>query len=141
MQEASPNIYRTRVRSHQTDLNSAMYHGAYLDVFDDARIETFRRLDYDYTRSRAEGWSPVVRRIECDYFRAAYMDDLIQVVVYVPKLTRATMELRYECHRGEDLLAVAHVTFAFVNSERRVIRLPADLRSLVEGSECLRPPD
>src|SRR5450759_1200588 len=94
------NVYRTRVRSHQTDLNAAMYHGAYFDVFDDARIETFRRLGYTYEHALEGGWSPVIRRVDCEYYAPAHMDDEIEITVTVPRLTPAKMTIRYDCRRA-----------------------------------------
>lgn len=139
--DTSPiNVYETRVRSHQTDLNAAMYHGAYFDVFDDARIETFRRLGYDYARAVAGGWSPVISRAECRYYAPARMDDPLAITVSVPKMGPATMTIRYECRRHDDLLAVGQVVFAFLDGSGKPIRLPADLRQIVAGTGAFSTP-
>ena len=62
MDDSPLNVHEFRVRTHQTDLNAAMYHGAYFDIFDDARIETFRRM----ARSiQCREGSMVVARTEC----------------------------------------------------------------------------
>jgi acyl-CoA thioester hydrolase len=122
------NVYCTRVRAHQTDLNGAMYHGAFLDVFDDARIETFRRLGYDYRRMTATTFRPVIRRIECDYRAPAFMDDPLQITVLVERLTAATMTIRYEGRREGDMIAIGHATFAFIDREGKPGRIPDDLR-------------
>lgn len=132
------NVYRTRVRAHQTDLNAAMYHGAYLDVFDDARIETFRRLGYDYARAVAGGWSPVIRRVECEYLAAARMDDPLEVTVTVPKVTVATMTIRYDCRKDDRLIASARVVFAFLDGRGKPLRVPADLRAVIGEHEEFR---
>ena len=128
----APNIYVTRVRVHQTDLNGTMYHGAYLDIFDDARIETFRRLGYTYARMISNAWGAIIRRVDCEYFVPAMMDDLLSVTVRVPALTRATMTFRYECRREEETLALGHAVFAFLSDRGRAIRVPPDLRQVVE---------
>jgi acyl-CoA thioester hydrolase len=133
------NVYRTYVRSHQTDLNRAMYHGAYFDVFDDARIDVFRRLGYTYERSLSEGWFPVIRRVECEYFAPARMDDPIEITVLVPALSKATMTIRYEARRDAALLAVGHVVFAFLDAAGRPVRLPARLGQLARETVILGP--
>ena len=138
-QTAPVNLYSTHVRSHQTDLNRAMYHGAYFDVFDDARIDVFRRLGYTYERSVSEGWFPVIRRVACEYFAPARMDDAITVSVLVPALSKATMTVRYECRREDTLLAVGHVVFAFLDASGRPVRLPAALRAMVLETAALGP--
>ena len=133
LDEGSPvNVYHARVRSHQTDLNAAMYHGAYLDVFDDARIETFRRLGYTYERMLRGKWGVFIRTVHCDFHAPAFMDDEIAVTVYIPRLTTATMTARYECRRGNELLVTGENTYVFVDSNRKPLRVPADLREVIQ---------
>jgi acyl-CoA thioester hydrolase len=139
MSELPLNVYETRVRSHQTDLNGAMYHGAYFDVFDEARIDTFRRLDYTYQRALAANWSLVIRRVQCEYLRPARMDELIRVTVLVPALTPATMTARYECRRESELLAVGEVVYVFLDARGRPIRVPRDLRTLIDSVNEFHP--
>src|SRR5579859_7945327 len=107
-----------------------MYHGAYFDVFDDARIDVFRRLGYTYERSVSEGWFPVIRRVQCEYRAPARMDEAISITVLVPELSKATMAIRYECRREEAVLAVGQVVFAFLDAGGRPVRLPPALRAL-----------
>ncbi len=128
----APNVYYARVRSHQTDLNAAMYHGAYLDLFDDARIETFRRIGYTYERMLAGNWGVFIRTVHCDFHAPAFMDDWISVTVSIPRLTTATMTARYECRRGEELLVAGENTYVFVDDSRKPLRVPRDLRALIE---------
>ena len=137
MTEQAPNVYQTRVRAHQTDLNGAMYHGAYLDVFDDARIETFRRLGYTYERLLRDGCAAVIRRVECEFYSPARMDDLLSIHVHVEKVSAATMSLRYEGRRDRQLLALARAVFAFLDLEGRPTRVPAELRRVVIEHEAL----
>ena len=134
------NVYPTRVRAHQTDLNGAMYHGAYFDIFDDARIETFRHLGYDFARMQTTGRRPVIHRVECQYYAPALMDELVMVTVTIERLTPATLRLRYACRRGEQLLALGHANFAFVDAGGKPGRVPCDLRQLIESTPALHAP-
>lgn len=108
-----------------------MYHGAYFDIFDDARIETFRRLHYDYARMQSTGLRPVLRRVEADFHAPAFMDDLLTVVVQVVSLSAASMTLRYLCRREETRIATGHAQFVFVDDRGRPSRVPEDLRQVV----------
>lgn len=139
MEDQPANVYRTRVRSYQTDLNGAMYHGAYLDIFDDARIETFRRLDYTYERFAAAGWNLIIRHVDLDFLRPARMDDQIAITVLVERLTPATMTARYECRRDVEVLSVGHVVYAFLDMLGKPVRVPADLRQLIAAKPFLNP--
>jgi acyl-CoA thioester hydrolase len=131
------NRYTFRVRAHQTDLNGAMYHAAYFDIFDDARIETFRRLDYDYARMQATGLRPVIRRVDAEYHSPAFMDDLLTVDLHVIELTAASMTILYSCRKGETAVATGHAQFVFVDDRGRPMRVPGDLRDVVRATSEL----
>lgn len=131
------NLHRTRVRSHQTDLNGAMYHARFFDIFDDARIETFRRLGYTYEQFKAEGWVLVIRRVECDFRMPALMDDVLTVTIQVERFTRATMVARFECRRDGDLVASGRTTYAFLDMSGRPRAVPERVRALAESAPGL----
>jgi acyl-CoA thioester hydrolase len=131
------NRYTVRVRAHQTDLNGAMYHGAYFDIFDDARIETFRRLNYDYARMQATGLRPVIRRVDAEYHAPAMMDDVLTVEVSVLAITAASMTILYSCRRGDSPIATGHAQFVFVDERGRPVRVPQDLRDVVRSEPAL----
>lgn len=130
--ELPVNWVRMRVRTNQTDLNGAMYHGAYFDCFEAARVEVFRRLGYTYGRTLAEGFVPVVRHAACEYYHPASMDEEIEVRVYVAAMTAATLTIRYPTYLAAELIAMGDVRFVFLNRQGRPIRVPASLRECVE---------
>jgi acyl-CoA thioester hydrolase len=138
MTDERPPPYQARVRAHQTDLNGAMHHAAFLDLFDDARIETYRLFGYDYEWMQTTGLRPVIRRIDCEYFTPAFMDDLLTVSVSVPQITRATMTIRYQCRRDDELLAIGHAVFVFVDERGKPARVPQEMVPLAHGP--LAPP-
>jgi YbgC/YbaW family acyl-CoA thioester hydrolase len=131
-QPRTTNLYETRVRSHQTDLNGSMYHAAFFDIFDDARIDVFRSLGYSYDRAVEAGWRLIVRRVECEYYRPAQLDDELQITVEVEGIRPALLECRFECRHGGQLVARGHVAYAFLNERGRATRTPPDLRELIE---------
>lgn len=134
-----PAPYRSRVRAHQTDLNGAMHHAAYLDLFDDARIETYRHYGYDFDWMQSTGLRPVIRKIDCEYFTPAYMDDLLTVGVTVSGITRVTMTIRYECRRDDELLAIGHAMFVFVDERGKPARVPQEMVPLARGPLAAPP--
>ncbi len=130
-----------RVRTNQTDLNGSMYHGAFFDCFEAARVDVFRRLGYTYERTLSEGFVPVVRRASCDYRRAAFMDQEFVVTVSVKKMTAATLAVGYEASVDSLILANGEVVFAFLDRAGKLIRIPSSLRQCVEDNrDLLSPP-
>lgn len=140
-EEVPVNWVRMRVRTNQTDLNGAMYHGAYFDCFEAARVEVFRRLGYTYALTLEEGFVPVVRHAACEYYRPARMDEEIEVRVYIAEMTAASLLLRYLTHLSGELIAQGDVRFVFLNGQGRPIRVPASLRTCIEQyRDILTPP-
>jgi acyl-CoA thioester hydrolase len=140
MPDLALNVYHTRVRSYMTDLYAVMYHGAYFGVFDDARIEVFRRIGYTYQWMLEGGWSLVMRHFECDYRAPARMDDLLSITVTIPKLARASLAIRYVCRREDTLLAVGGAQYVFVDAAQKLVRLPEDMREAVAARPELGSP-
>lgn len=130
-----------RVRTNQTDLNGVMYHGAYFDCFEAARIDTFRNLGYTYQQTLVEGFVPVIRRVSCEYLGAAYLDDQIEVTVHVGAMSAATLLLRYDAQRSEAPLAAGEALFAFLDRSGHPIRVPISLRRCVQQHETLLTPE
>jgi YbgC/YbaW family acyl-CoA thioester hydrolase len=134
------NLHQTRVRSHQTDINGHMYHGRFLDVFDDARIEMFRRLDYTWADVVQEGWNLVIHRVDCTFHAPAQLDDVLTISVHILGFSRATMSARYKCRRDGVLLAEGQIVYAFVNGSGRPLRVPSRVRQVVHEHDLLALP-
>lgn len=135
------NVHYFRVRPHQTDLNGAMYHGAFLDIFDEARIETFRHLGYTFQDLIKDGCAAVIRHVTCDYLAPGYMDECLSVTVTVARMGIASLRIRYNCRREEMTLARAEVEFAFIGSNGKPQRIPVALRQVVDRNRKILFPD
>ena len=75
-------------------------------------------------------WLPRVH-LECDFYRAARLDDLLEVSVYVGHFGNRSMRLNFEVRRNgsEELIAMAHFVLASVNQETfETVPIPSELR-------------
>ena len=76
-------------------------------------------------------WLPRVH-LECDFRRAARLDDLLQVTVFVGRFGTKSMRLNFEVRRQreEELIATAHFVLAAVNQDTfETVPLPTELRT------------
>jgi acyl-CoA thioester hydrolase len=109
-----------RVRWGDVDAASIIFYGAYIRFFEFAETELFRAvgLPYGVMFEELDVWLPRVH-IECDFHRAAQLDDLLEVSVYVGRFGNKSMRLDFEVRRkGEDLLiARAHFVLAAVKRD------------------------
>ena len=126
-----------RVYYEDTDFSGFVYHASYLRFMERGRTELLRGLAGDQSdlHREADGLHFVVRRMVIDYARPARMDDTLQVLTATTELRGASMHLRQEVRRGDELLVTAEVVVACVR-DGRAVRLPDALRlALSPGGE------
>jgi len=121
-----------RVRWGDVDAARIIFYGAYIRFFEYAETELFREvgLPYGVMFDELKIWLPRVH-LECDFQRAARLDDLLQVSVFVGRFGTKSMRLNFEVRRqGEDApVATAHFVLAAVNQDTfETVPVPAELR-------------
>ena len=121
-----------RVRWGDVDAARIIFYGAYIHFFEFAETELFREvgLHYGTMFDELKIWLPRVH-LECDFYRAATLDDLLEVSVYVGRFGNKSMRLNFEVRRNgsEDLIAAAHFVLASVNQETfETVPIPSELR-------------
>lgn len=130
-----------RVRWGDVDAAGIIFYGSYIRFFEIAETELFRAVGLPYGKvfDELNIWLPRVH-LECDFHRAAQMDDLLEVSVYVGKIGRTSLRLNFEVRRRneageieEKLMATAH--FVLVSTDRenlKPIPIPNELRRTLE---------
>ena len=122
-----------RVRWGDVDDARIIFYGAYIRFFEFAETELFRAvgLPYSVMFEEVDVWLPRVH-LECDFLRAARLDDLLEVSVYVARIGRSSMKLNFEVRRkGEaELVATAHFVLAAVKRDSfETVPVPDDIRA------------
>jgi len=121
-----------RVRWGDVDAARIIFYGAYIRFFEFAETELFRSvgLPYSVMFEELDVWLPRVH-LECDFHRAAQLDDLLEVSVYVGKFGTKSMRLDFEVRRkGEEaLVADAHFVLTSVRRDTfETVPIPDELR-------------
>jgi acyl-CoA thioester hydrolase len=120
-----------RVRWGDVDAARIIFYGAYIRFFEFAETELFREvgLQYGVMFDELKIWLPRVH-LELDFRRAARLDDLLEVGVYVARFGTKSMRLNFRVRRGEELIATAHFVLAAVNQDTfETVPIPAELRA------------
>jgi YbgC/YbaW family acyl-CoA thioester hydrolase len=126
-----------RVLWGDVDAARIIFYGSYIRFFEIAETELFRSVGMSYGQvfDELDIWLPRVH-LECDFKRAAQLDDLLEVSVYVGKIGRTSMRLNFEVRRKgrngeleEDLIATAHfVLVATTREGLQPVPVPDELR-------------
>lgn len=115
-----------RVRYPEVDPMGLLHHSRYYVYFEIARTEMYRASGGNYRDLEKSGVFFVVVETGCKYHKPAYYDDILHVTCTIIRVTRAKLVHEYRVMRGEDLLAVGHVTLAMVDSHGRVLPIPEE---------------
>lgn len=121
-----------RVRWGDVDAARIIFYGAYIRFFEFAETELFRAVGLPYSRlfDQLDIWLPRVH-LECDFHRAAQLDDLLEVATYVGHFGHKSLRLEFEVRRkGEEaLIATAHFVLVAVRRDTmRSVTLPEELK-------------
>ncbi len=121
-----------RVYYEDTDFSGVVYHASYLRFLERGRTEFLRSVGIDHARlfSSDPPMALVVRRMGIEFLRPAVMDDVITVNTRLHELGGASLILRQNIMRGDELLIEADVTVAST-ADGKAVRLPAEVRSAI----------
>ena len=133
MSQPKKYIIEERVRWGDVDAAGIIFYGAYIRFFEFAETELFRSvgLPYSVMFDELDVWLPRVH-LECDFHRAARLDDLLEVSVFVGRFGTKSMHLNFEVRRkGEDeLVADAHFVLASVRRDTfETVPIPDELKT------------
>src|ERR1700739_3609033 len=103
MNQSQKFTIEERVRWGDVDAARIIFYGSYIRFFEIAETELFRAagLSYGAIFDKLDIWLPR-GHLECDFHRAAQLDDLLEVSVYVGKFGNKSMRLNFEVRRKGD---------------------------------------
>jgi acyl-CoA thioester hydrolase len=129
-----------RVRYGEVDRMGVVYHANYLAYFETGRTEFLRHLGRSYRAVEEGGMLLVVADAGLRFHRPAGYDDELRVRTRLVELSGVRLRFEYEVDRPADatLVATGHTTLASTDPSGRPMRLPAALRTLLEGVVAAR---
>jgi YbgC/YbaW family acyl-CoA thioester hydrolase len=121
-----------RVRWGDVDAARIIFYGAYIRFFEIAETEMFRAvgLPYGDVFDELDVWLPRAH-LECDFRRAAQLDDLLEVSIYVGRVGTKSFRLNFEVRRKgvEEIVAEAHfVLVAVRRGTFESVNVPEELK-------------
>lgn len=115
---------RLTVRTYECDSYGHVNNANYLNYLEYARYELLRDAGFDYPAMIEAGYGIYVARVEIDYKKSALADDELVIKSWPAKKGAVSGIIAQEIWRGDDLLAQAKVTWAFVDSNGQPTKLP-----------------
>lgn len=130
------HYFPLRVYFEDTDVAGIVYYANYLRFMERARSDLLARIGVDQ-RAALEGGEGVYAVAEASirYKASAKLGDELVVITEIDAIRAASVLIHQQVMRGDELLADAHVTAAFLTPDGRPRRQP---REWIERFERLQ---
>ncbi|MDR2543793.1 MAG: acyl-CoA thioesterase [Treponema sp.] len=115
-----------RVRTYECDSYNHVNNANYLNYLEFARWEFLKDIGFNYEKAVKSGYGTYIARIEIDYKKPAFPDDVLVIKSKSIKKGAVSCVLAQEIWRGEDLIVSAKVTSVFVDSKGMPVKIPAE---------------
>lgn len=134
------HYFALRVYIEDTDVGGVVYHARYLGFLERARSDMLRAAGIDQRGAieRGEGVYAVAE-VHLKYLKPARLDDELVIITHLVEVRAASCVIHQKIMRGEDIVADAAITAAFLGPGGRPKRQPREwaekFRSLVSEKE------
>ncbi len=108
-----------------------VYHANYLPWMEIGRTELLRENGLPYKEIEDRGLMLPVLNVSVQYKRPAKYDDTVTIRTRITEKPFLKIKIAYELTRGDDLLATANTTHAFMTPEGRPTKPPAFFRETI----------
>ncbi len=139
----SVHIFPLQVYWEDTDAGGIVYYANYLKFTERARTDLLRGLGiHQQSMMLDDGVNFVVRDCQIDYLKPAVMDDAIAVRTTLSGLKGASMTMRQDVVRGEEILVKSTIRIACLQKTGRPARFSPQIRSkflsIIESSGAMK---
>ncbi|MEN9723195.1 MAG: hypothetical protein RJB38_1181 [Pseudomonadota bacterium] len=119
-----------RVRGYELDSYRHVNHAVYANYLEQARWEFLAEQGLSLAKlDQMKRW-PVVVRLEIDYKRPAFIDQVLTVRSRVSKVGGASFEISHEIIHDLALVVSARVIAAIIDETGKATRVPDEFRRL-----------
>lgn len=129
---------RFRVRSYELDSFGHLNHAVYLNYFEQARFDFLEQGGFPVASLAERGWGVHVVRVEVDFRREAFLGQELVVRTRVDELRNSSMTLIHTASPPDEEelpCARARVVAVWVGTDRRPMRIPAEIRDALVATD------
>jgi acyl-CoA thioester hydrolase len=137
--EAFPFRHRQRVRFGETDMQNVVYYANYLLYAEVGRVAYLRALGLQHSDMLAKGLDFTIGEASVRYRAPLRFDDEFDIKVRVGEIRHSSWAFEYAVDRADGLHCADMTTVQVMidRSSLRATRIPADLRTTLEGAKTV----
>lgn len=131
------NQTKIRVIYADTDAMGIVYHTNYIKWFEIGRGELFRQMEMTYASIEEQGYGMPLTEVYAHYLSPAQYDQLLLVETEIGYVKRASIRFNYTIwdELREKVLVEGHSVHAFVDRNRRIVRIPSFIADRIKQLE------
>lgn len=119
-----------RVYYEDTDAGGIVFYANYLKFAERGRTEFLRSAGFQNKKLMTDsGMLFVVRKVEADYHKPAFLDDMLTVVTEVVDIRNSSFAMKQTIFRDTVLICAMQVTLVCINLQGRPVRVPDNLKA------------
>lgn len=117
-------MYRHVVQYYETDKMGIVHHSNYIRFMEEARVDFFKSIGFDYREFEKMGIvSPVVGLNNIRFRKPSTYGDEILIEVSVKSFNAWVLTLGYAMRLGEDVIFTGESSHCFLSSEGNMIAI------------------
>ena len=126
--------YIHKVQYYETDKMGITHHSNYIRWMEEARVDFFEKIGYDYKRLEDKGLISPVIGVECEYKVSTKFEENVEIEVKVKEFKGVKLIFEYimKNSKTDEIVAIGQSKHCFVNSENRPIILKKEFPELDE---------
>lgn len=134
-------FHRLRVRWSEVDMQAIVFNGHYLNYFDVAFTEYWRRTGLsDVMQQSRDGRELFARKAGVEYHAPARFDDELDVGVRCAGMGRSSMRFVMEIHCGDAHLISGELVYVYAETAvRKSTAIPDAWRATISALETVKP--
>lgn len=117
------NIYQHTVQYYETDKMGIVHHSNYIRWMEEARIDFFSQIGWDYKVMEDSGIISPVTSVESKYRCNTEFGDVISIEVGVEEFKGIRLKLRYVMKKGDIVVNEATSEHCFLDTEGKIVNM------------------
>ncbi|GHV80452.1 thioesterase [Spirochaetia bacterium] len=114
------------VRTYECDSYGHVNNANYLNYLEYARYQFLKAVGFDYPALVKAGYGVYIAKVVIEYKKSAITEDELLIRSWPTKKGAVSGVIAQRILRGEDVIAEAEVTWAFVNSKGMPTKIPPE---------------
>ena len=117
-------MYQHLVQYYETDRMGVTHHSNYIRFMEEARLDFFNDLGYDYLEFEKLGvFSPVVGLNNIRYKRSTTVGDLLDIEVSIKSMSAVTFTMAYVMKVQGNIVFTAESEHCLISKEGKILPL------------------